>query len=100
MFGAISGTLISFGVYCAFDWGERIAEMAKAGAAKDVGWLHGLIQWMFAPEDGSKDATWAVFFVPAALLLVWAVLDWWLRSVSGTITPVRNATSNSGPDRR
>ena len=24
------------------------------------------------------NATWAVFFIPAAILLVWALLDWWL----------------------
>ena len=24
------------------------------------------------------DATWAVFFIPAARLLVWMLLDWWL----------------------
>jgi uncharacterized membrane protein YeaQ/YmgE (transglycosylase-associated protein family) len=24
------------------------------------------------------DATWAVFFIPAAILIVWVLLDWWL----------------------
>lgn len=78
VFGAIFGTLISFGVYFAFDWGEKIAEMAKAGPGKDIGWLHALIQRVFALEDGPGDATWAVFFIPAAILIVWAALDAWL----------------------
>ena len=78
LFGAIFGTLISFGVYFAFDWGEAIAEAAKAGPTKDAGWLHGLIQTVFALPDGSKDAVWALFFVPAAILIVWAALDAWL----------------------
>jgi len=33
---------------------------------------------MFALEAEPVDATWAVFFIPAAILLVWALLDWWL----------------------
>ena len=32
------------------------------------------MRWTAKPVD----ATWAVFFIPAAILLVWALLDWWL----------------------
>ncbi|HVS51619.1 MAG TPA: MFS transporter [Opitutaceae bacterium] len=82
VFGAIFGTLISFGVYFAFDWGQAIADMAKAGAPA-ASWLQSAIQRAFALDvqpAGAKpvDATWAVFFVPAAILIVWAVLDLWL----------------------
>src|SRR5437016_2076725 len=31
VFGAIFGTLISFGVYFAFDWGQAIVDLTKAG---------------------------------------------------------------------
>lgn len=48
VFGAIFGTLISFGVYFAFDWGQAIANVAP---------------------------TWWVFLVPAGILLFWTVLD-------------------------
>ena len=41
VFGAIFGTLISFGVYFAFDWGNAIVDMAKANPTGPVGWLHG-----------------------------------------------------------
>ena len=78
VFGAIFGTLISFGVYFAFDWGKAIVEMAKANPTGQIGWLHALIQRVFVPEAGAATATWAVFFIPAAILLVWALLDWWL----------------------
>ncbi len=78
VFGAIFGTLISFGVYFAFDWGKAIVEMAKVRPTGQVGWLHRLIQRAFVPEAAPIDATWAVFFIPAAILLVWALLDWWL----------------------
>ena len=76
VFGAIFGTLISFGVYFAFDWGQAIADMAKAGATGHLSWLHATILRLFALRDQSVDATWAVFFIPAAILLFWVVLDW------------------------
>jgi len=73
LFGAIFGTLISFGVYFAFDWGGAIAKLTKADAGDN--WLHRI----FAAGGGLKvDATWAVFFVPALILMVWTLLDWWL----------------------
>jgi len=78
VFGAIFGTLISFGAYFAFDWGKAIVEMAEANPKGEVGWLHALIQRVFVPEGKPINATWAVFFIPAAILLVWALLDWWL----------------------
>jgi OPA family glycerol-3-phosphate transporter-like MFS transporter len=78
VFGAIFGTLISFGVYFAFDWGKAIVDMAKANPKGEWSWLHSLIQKTFALDGKAVDANWAVFFIPAAILLVWALLDWWL----------------------
>src|SRR5207253_2759981 len=78
VFGAIFGTLISFGVYFAFDWGQAIANMAKANPTGELSWLHRTIQNVFALKGQAVDATWAVFFIPAAILVVWAVLDLWL----------------------
>jgi OPA family glycerol-3-phosphate transporter-like MFS transporter len=78
VFGAIFGTLISFGVYFAFDWGKAIVDMAKASPGGQLSWLHRLIQRVFALEGQTVDANWAVFFIPAAILMVWALLDWWL----------------------
>src|ERR1022692_4396895 len=51
VFGAIFGTLISIGVYFAFDWGQGIVNF-----------------------PGSIPA---VFFVPAAIIACWAVVDLW-----------------------
>jgi OPA family glycerol-3-phosphate transporter-like MFS transporter len=78
VFGAIFGTLISFGAYFAFDWGQAIVNMAEANPKGEVGWLHALIQRVFVPEGKPVNATWAVFFIPAAILIVWGLLDWWL----------------------
>jgi OPA family glycerol-3-phosphate transporter-like MFS transporter len=71
VFGAIFGTLISIGVYLAFDWGGAIIALTKANAS-------GLLHAVFAPAGLSLDATWAVFYIPAAILIVWVLLDWWL----------------------
>ncbi|SPE56382.1 Glycerol-3-phosphate transporter [Verrucomicrobia bacterium] len=78
VFGAIFGTLISFGVYFAFDWGQAIIDMTKAHPDKPLGWLQNLIHGAFAMEARPIDATWAVFFIPAAILVVWSLLDVWL----------------------
>jgi OPA family glycerol-3-phosphate transporter-like MFS transporter len=75
VFGAIFGTLISIGAYFAFDWGRAIVLMTKAKPHANPGWLGGLLQRLFVPEGQGIDATWAVFFIPAAILVVWAVLD-------------------------
>jgi len=80
MFGAIFGALISIGVYFAFDWGQKIIELTKAGSTG--GWFHDLLQKIFATDVtvGGKlvDATWAVFFIPAAIMIVWVFIDLWL----------------------
>jgi OPA family glycerol-3-phosphate transporter-like MFS transporter len=75
-FGAIFGTLISFGVYFAFDWGQAIVDMLKASNTAAAGWFAGLLRWIFAVNTGSPDPIWAVFFIPAAIMIIWAVLDW------------------------
>ncbi len=80
MFGAIFGALISIGAYFAFDWGKIIVDLTKANSTG--GWFHDLLQKLFASNVtvGGKlvDATWAVFFIPAAIMLFWVVLDIWL----------------------
>jgi OPA family glycerol-3-phosphate transporter-like MFS transporter len=77
VFGAIFGTLISFGVYFAFDWGQAIVNATKAGAGNSSA-LARLIHGIFASKTTAVDATWAVFFIPAGIMIFWAVLDWWL----------------------
>ena len=80
MFGAIFGALISIGIYFAFDWGQAIVNLTKAGSTG--GAFHDLLQKIFASDVtvGGKpvDATWAVFFIPAAIMLAWVAIDLWL----------------------
>src|SRR5689334_3797833 len=77
VFGAIFGTLISFGVYFAFDWGQAIINMTKAQPPSSPGVFVRTIRAVFA-DGQTTDATWAVFFLPAAILGAWALLDLWL----------------------
>ncbi len=76
VFGAIFGTLISFGVYFAFDWGQAIADATKVGAAPS--WLHDTLATLFAFGTTGTSLTWALFFVPGIILLFWVVMDAWL----------------------
>lgn len=71
VFGAIFGTFISAGNYFAFDWSASIVSLTKAGSPDNI----------FKRLFGSStpvDATWAVFFVPAVILIFWLLLDLWL----------------------
>ena len=47
-------------------------------APADASWLSALLRQVFVAPGSTRDATWAVFFVPAAILLGWAALDAWL----------------------
>jgi MFS transporter, OPA family, glycerol-3-phosphate transporter len=78
VFAAVFGTLISLGIYFAFDWGQALSNMAKVNPGNQIGWFHRLIQDIFASKLESVDALWTVFYVPAAILLFWALMDWWL----------------------
>jgi MFS transporter, OPA family, glycerol-3-phosphate transporter len=72
VFGAIFGTFISSGVYFAFDWGGSIVSLTKANAPDNF------LKRIFESAGSTVDATWAVFFVPAAILIFWLLMDLWL----------------------
>ena len=71
VFGAIFGTFISAGAYFAFDWSAAVARLTSAHAP------HNLLKWIFTHDGAAVDATWAIFFVPAAILIFWLLMDWW-----------------------
>ena len=72
VFGAIFGTFISAGAYFAFDWSSAVVSLTSANAPDN------LLKKIFTPVGSGADATWAVFFVPAAILVFWFLLDGWL----------------------
>ncbi len=78
IFGAIFGTLISVGVYFAFDWGQAIVNASKATIVGEPTALQRFFQLLFAVDTNNVDAIWLVFFIPSALLVLWAFLDMWL----------------------
>ncbi|MEK2688523.1 MFS transporter [Bdellovibrio sp. GT3] len=75
VFGAIFGTLISFGVYFAFDWGQAIVEASKLHIEGQMTAFQRFIQHIFAIDTGVTNATWLVFTIPAFLLICWALID-------------------------
>lgn len=77
VFGAIFGTLISFGVYFAFDWGQAIVDASKVHGDSNTA-LHRLFSVLFAVDMGKTDATWLVFFIPSFILIFWALIDMFL----------------------
>lgn len=62
-FGGIFGILISLGIYFAYDWGRTIVNTAP--------------NWGPSISSATPPIAW-VFFVPAAILLGFAALDWFL----------------------
>jgi OPA family glycerol-3-phosphate transporter-like MFS transporter len=78
VFGAIFGTLISFGVYFAFEWCQAIVDAATLKAPETVTAFRETIQTVFAIQTGTTDAIWLVFFIPAVILIFWAMIDMWL----------------------
>ncbi|PIS11134.1 MAG: MFS transporter [Bdellovibrio sp. CG10_big_fil_rev_8_21_14_0_10_47_8] len=78
VFGAIFGTLISFGVYFAFDWGQAIAEGSRRVLGEEPSDFQKAIHYLFATDLQAVDSIWLVFFIPSFLLIIWAILDIWL----------------------
>ena len=78
VFGAIFGTLISVGVYFAFDWGQAVADAAALKSPYPLNGVQQFIHTAFAIDAGTTDAVWLVFFIPEILLVFWGLVDMWL----------------------
>ena len=78
MFGSIFGTLLGAGIYFAIDWGQSIADASKATLSGAPTTLQTIFRYVFGIENGGKDAIWLVFFIPAFILILWAIIDLFL----------------------
>jgi OPA family glycerol-3-phosphate transporter-like MFS transporter len=78
LFGAIFGVPISFGVYFAFDWSQSIVDATKVNNPATLTSFQSMLHSIFALEGATVDPTWLVFFIPAGILIFWALLDLWL----------------------
>jgi OPA family glycerol-3-phosphate transporter-like MFS transporter len=74
-FGAIFGTLISLGVYFAFDWTAAIANAVDVKKFADGGAFRSMMTSAFGLQNATVSAFWLVFYIPAGILLVFALLD-------------------------
>jgi OPA family glycerol-3-phosphate transporter-like MFS transporter len=74
-FGAIFGTLISLGVYFAFDWGGAIADAVKLSQPTPATTTHEILNYMFALDGRTIPAFWLIFVIPAIIMMVWALID-------------------------
>jgi len=74
-FSAIFGTLISLGVYFAFDWGEAIANTVKLGAGSQPSMIYNFLNSIFILDGRTTPALWLIFFIPAIILVFWALID-------------------------
>src|SRR5207253_10556912 len=59
VFGAIFGTLISFGVFFAFEWGPSVVEITKVKMTAEPNWLTSTLHGIFVSPGQTIDATWA-----------------------------------------
>jgi MFS transporter, OPA family, glycerol-3-phosphate transporter len=74
-FGGIFGILISLGLFFAFDWGATVVNATKAVIDTKLNWFQVILRSLLSVEGTSIDQTWWVFFVPAGILLFFAILD-------------------------
>jgi OPA family glycerol-3-phosphate transporter-like MFS transporter len=77
-FGAIFGTLISLGVYFAFDWTDALAKAVNHKFDSAPNELHGYLDMIFGISSNPVSAYWLIFYIPAILLLAWSILDFFL----------------------
>ena len=74
-FGGIFGILISLGLFFAFDWGQSVVNATKAVVNTNLNWIQSLLRGALSIEGSTIDQTWWVFYVPAGVLLFFALLD-------------------------
>ncbi|MFM8641116.1 MAG: MFS transporter, partial [Planctomycetota bacterium] len=74
-FGAIFGTLISLGVYFAFDWGRAIAGAVQLEQPKEPTFARTVLNQLFLLDGRTVPALWLIFLIPAIIMVIWAFVD-------------------------
>ena len=74
-FGAIFGTLISLGVYFAFDWGRAIAGAVQLEQPKEPTVTRQILNQLFLLDGRTVPALWLIFAIPAIIMVIWAFVD-------------------------
>ena len=74
-FGAIFGTLISLGVFFAFDWGRAIADAVALEQPATPTTARVILNNLFALDGRTVPALWLIFAIPAGIMVIWALID-------------------------
>jgi len=74
-FGAIFGTLISLGVYFAFDWGRAIAGAVQLEQPTPPTATRQILNQFFLLDGRTVPALWLIFLIPAIIMVIWAFVD-------------------------
>ncbi len=83
-FSTIFGTMISLGIYFAFDWGGAIVKATRADEPESLGFFASLYASIMGTSGTGVDQNWWVFYTPAAILtLLWVILLAFLRNTPG-----------------
>jgi MFS transporter, OPA family, glycerol-3-phosphate transporter len=78
VFSGIFGTLISLGLYFAYDWGQSIVNATKAGVNAKLGFFEGIIHNLIGADTSPVNQSWFVFFIPAFILIVFVIIEYFL----------------------
>ena len=84
-FSTIFGTIISAGIYFAFDWGFAVVKATRAGAAETgLSGIPAMFASVFGLGQSNVDQNWMIFFIPAILMAaMWAIMVFYLRNTPG-----------------
>jgi len=77
VFSGIFGTLISLGIFFAFDWGQSIVGAMKV-APKELGFFQSALRSLLFSSAHGVDNIWFVFLIPAAILFCFAILEFFI----------------------
>jgi len=74
-FGGIFGILVALVIYCAFDWGSMIVEATKINPSYQLNFIQNILRNLTGAANANIDQTWWVFFVPAFILIILALIE-------------------------
>jgi OPA family glycerol-3-phosphate transporter-like MFS transporter len=77
VFSGIFGTLISLGIFFAFSWSAAIVNATKVNPS-GLGFFERIVRALFHDPSSTVNETWFVFFVPAILLIVTVIVEFFL----------------------
>jgi len=62
-------------VYFAFDWGEAIANAVKLNQTAANSAIYNFLNSTIVLEGRTVPALWLIFYIPAFILVIWALID-------------------------